>query len=72
MIRIDCPLLATNALMAGFGPTYEASRAPALTASTAAVPALKVCRESLVLPRAFWRKPCLIPTSAVACVRFGK
>jgi hypothetical protein len=49
-MRSASPLLLTKALMAGLGPMYVASIAPANSASTAAGPALKVCVVSFVPP----------------------
>jgi hypothetical protein len=57
--------------MAGLGPTYVASTAPEKIASVAAGPALKVAVFG-ALPRCLVKIPFCTPTSAVACVMFGK
>lgn len=71
-MRADWPAEATNVLMAGFGPMYVASIAPADSASIAAGPALNTCVESSVSPSASSMRPSSSPTSAGACVTFAK
>lgn len=44
----------------------------AFSASISDGPALKVAVLSWVPPSSFWNRPSWSPTSAVACVRFGK
>src|SRR5439155_16382531 len=72
-IRTAFPPDRWNALIAGFGPTNVASRAPEKMASTAAGPALNVWVDSFTFePRAAAKIPFSTPTSAGACVTLGK
>ena len=61
-----------KALIAGFGPMYVASSAPAKIAVTTSGPALKVFVSSLLAPSFSAKIPFSTPTIAVAWVTFGK
>ena len=72
-MRIASPSDCANALIAGLGPMNDASIASEKIASTASGPALKVVRSSVTLsPSASSMRPPSVPTSAGACVTFGK
>jgi hypothetical protein len=71
-ILIALPSLLANALIAGFGPRYAASRLPPNNASTAAGPASKICGSSFVLPSCLAMKPRLTPMIAAAWVTLAK
>ena len=73
MTRIASPWDWTKALVVGLGPTNVASIELERIAVMASPPALKVCVSMVtLLPSAAAKKPFVMPTSAGACVRFGK
>jgi len=67
------PLVFWYALIAGFGPTNDASMAPASSAVVACVPELNVFSSSLTFgPSLAANEPLCAPMIAGACVTFGK
>src|SRR5581483_1442101 len=72
-IRSASPLERTYPLIAGFGPTYVMSIAPANKASMADGPALKVFQSIFVCcPMALSNQPFALPIMACGCVMLGK
>src|SRR6202030_2579924 len=73
MTRNTSPLDRTYPVIAGLGPTYAMSMAPANRASMAEGPALKLVHWIFTLqPRAFSNHPLALPTMGCACVMLGK
>ena len=67
------PFVFWYALIAGLGPTNEASIAPASSAVVASLPELNVFSSSLTFEPSFvWNDPFWTPMMAGACVTFGK
>src|SRR3974390_346002 len=70
--RNASPFERTYPLIAGFGPTYVISIAPAKRASIADGPALKLVHCTLTCgPIALSNQPFALPTIAWACVILG-
>src|SRR5215475_2588917 len=72
-ILISLPFEVCQALIAGLGPTYAASRWPASSAVDSSVPVLKgVSLRVTPLPRFLVKKPSLMPTMAGAWVTLAR